>query len=131
MPIDYGKYPPNWKSEIRPRILARSAAKANSRRPHCEFCGARNHAVGYRDSSGKFIEALIKHVNSCGNPPTMRIVLTIAHLDHDPENWQVQDDRLAALRQYCHLKYDAPRKAKERQAKRDAAKSLGLFNTNP
>lgn len=34
------------------------------------------------------------------------IVLTIAHLDHDPENWDVPDDRLAALCQRCHLRYD-------------------------
>jgi hypothetical protein len=32
MPIDYSKYPPNWKSEIRPRIMNR----ANNT---CEFEG--------------------------------------------------------------------------------------------
>ena len=39
MPIDYLKYPPNWKTEIRPAILDR----ANN---CCEVCGVPN---------GKFI----------------------------------------------------------------------------
>ena len=34
MPIDYKKYPKNWKSEIRPSILKR----ANN---CCEFCGVK------------------------------------------------------------------------------------------
>ena len=38
MPINYSKYPPNWKTEIRPRILKR----ANNR---CEFCGIKNYTV--------------------------------------------------------------------------------------
>ncbi len=32
MPIDYSKYPPNWKTEIRPAILKREGNK-------CKFCG--------------------------------------------------------------------------------------------
>ena len=35
MPIDYTKYPPNWKSEIVPRILKRADNK-------CELCGLEN-----------------------------------------------------------------------------------------
>jgi len=50
-----------------------------------------------------------------------------SHLDHDPENWEVQDDRLAALCQYCHLRYDAAEKARKRKAKDEAMKSAGLF----
>jgi heterodisulfide reductase subunit B len=78
MPINYSKYPPNWLTEIRPRILHR----ANNR---CEFCGIENYTV-----------------NSKGT----KVILTIAHLDHDSSNHQVQDDRLAALCQACHLGYD-------------------------
>jgi len=79
MPVDYSRYPPNWKTEIRPRILAR----ANNR---CEVCEAVNHEP-HPDTGSK-------------------VVLTIAHLDRDPENWEVQDDRLQALCQRCHLNYD-------------------------
>jgi 5-methylcytosine-specific restriction endonuclease McrA len=75
MPIDYKKYPPNWKTEIRPRILKRAEHK-------CEFCGIENYAI---------------------NPRGSKVVLTIAHLDHDPENWNVTDDRLKALCQKCHF----------------------------
>lgn len=42
------------------------------------------------------------------------VVLTVAHLDHDEENWKVPDERLAALCQHCHLIYDAEEKARRR-----------------
>lgn len=35
-----------------------------------------------------------------------KIILTIAHLDHDKLNHDVKLDRLKALCQRCHLKYD-------------------------
>ena len=79
MPIDYKLYPPNWKTEIRPRILARAWNK-------CENCGAENYKP---------------------HPITgSRVVLTIMHLDHDPKNHEIRDDRLMAACQRCHLSYD-------------------------
>ena len=36
MAIAYKKYPSNWKTEIRPRILKRADNK-------CEICGVENH----------------------------------------------------------------------------------------
>ena len=89
MPCDYSKYPPNWRTEIRPRILER----ANHR---CEFCGVDNYAP----------------------LPKGKVVLIIAHLDHDETNWGVADERLAALCQRCHLRYDAPEKARRRAEKK-------------
>lgn len=47
----------------------------------------------------------------------VKIVLTIAHLDHDEENNEVSDDRLQALCQRCHLKYDATEKARRKKHK--------------
>ena len=98
MPIDYKKYPPGWKTEIRPRILKRAENK-------CEFCGVFNRTMVLRPARGsvpfKWVE----------------IVLTIAHLDHDEENWDVTDDRLAALCQKCHLSYDAPERMRRRRMK--------------
>lgn len=42
-----------------------------------------------------------------------RIILTVAHLDHQPEN---NDPRnLRAMCQRCHLTYDAPHRAKGRR----------------
>lgn len=106
MPIDYNKYPPNWLSEIRPRILKREKNK-------CKFCQVQNYAVGYRDSFGRFYSLGVS-----GNQEQIRIILTVAHLDHDEENWKVEDGRLAALCQKCHLKYDATEKQKRIKSKR-------------
>lgn len=92
MPIDYSKYPPNW-NEIRERILKRANNK-------CEFCGVDNYSIVQR-----------------GSIP-VKVVLTVAHLDHDEENWDVKDERLAALCQKCHLTYDIPEKKKRRRNKK-------------
>jgi len=124
MPIDYSKYPDNWFTEIRPRILKR----ANNR---CEFpgCGLENGehvwSVKYKGrTSGWFRdydEAMkqpttteIKKGNPVPNPKKVKVVLTIAHLDHDEENKNVSDDRLVAACQLCHLRYDAVEKAKRK-----------------
>ena len=113
MPIEYKKYPPNWKSEIVPRILKREKNR-------CKFCGVKNHSVGYRDSEGKFFE--VDNSMDLEDPSyenkIIGIVLTIAHLDHDEANWNVADDRLAALCQRCHLKYDAPEKRRRMKSKK-------------
>lgn len=93
MPIDYKRYPPNWKTEIRPAILKR----ANN---CCEYCGVQNYSI--RDEK--------------------KIVLTVAHLDHDEENWSVSFDRLAALCQRCHLRYDAKEKARRRKSDKNQLK---------
>lgn len=49
-----------------------------------------------------------------------RIVLTVAHLDHNIENNAT--DNLAALCQKCHLRYDAKHHAKNSKATREAKK---------
>jgi hypothetical protein len=86
MPCDYSKYPPDWK-ERRARILKRAGNR-------CEQCGAMNHEP---------------------HPVTgSRVVLTVAHLDHDPENWEVADERLKALCQKDHLSYDRQARKKLR-----------------
>lgn len=47
-----------------------------------------------------------------------RVVLTVAHLDHTPEN--VGDENLLAMCQACHLRYDAPHHAETRRLVRRA-----------
>jgi len=116
MPIDYSKYPPNWKTEIVPRILDRAGNR-------CEFCGLENYSIVYAVKyyvrhNGRYGYRTIWFRNrkdaereSMGNKIEMkRVVLTIAHLDHDEENWDVSDERLVALCQLCHLRYDAHEK---------------------
>lgn len=124
MPIDYNKYPPNWKTEIRPRILARDGNK-------CKFCRVENGATMYSASAairgidGRYkstaiwfsvlndalrFKGLDKWDGNWHIVKPVKVVLTIMHLDHDAENWDVPDERLAAGCQLCHLRYDANEK---------------------
>jgi hypothetical protein len=50
----------------------------------------RNHGESYTSTSGR-------HVT---------VVLTVAHLDHNPEVWPPDEARLRAMCQGCHLHYD-------------------------
>jgi hypothetical protein len=117
MPIDYKKYPKDWK-EIRKRILKRAKNK-------CEFCGLKNGAVVYRARVNRKIEwfKTLKQLRKAVpqiemfdfyKKYTTKVVLTIAHLDHDETNHEVTDDRLRALCQMCHLRYDVKEKHRRR-----------------
>ena len=119
MPIDYKKYPENWLSEIRPRILQRA-------KNECECCGLPNRSFVYSvkvDSTTLWISRLsdalrVKKLDKLfGNEHLVRrvkVILTIAHLDHDETNMEVSDDRLKAMCQLCHLRYDSEEKKKRR-----------------
>jgi len=115
MPIDYSKYPPNWK-ETRLRILTRAKNK-------CEFCGLKNYSIVYSVSYYIRHNGTYKYRNiwfsrkrdakrEClnGKIKPVHVVLTVAHLDHDETNHNVKDHRLKALCQICHLRYDASEK---------------------
>jgi len=126
MPIDYSKYPKNWKSEIVPRILERANHK-------CEFCSIENKATATSiplkiNDKGRYKikrfwitapsdVARMTPFAQGGDVKEITVVLTIAHLDHDELNHEVSDDRLAALCQYCHLNYDAKEKYRRACAK--------------
>jgi hypothetical protein len=120
MPIDYKKYPDNWLKEIRPRIMLR--ANNTCEQEGCDFKHLEEvWAVRYRgrttgwfrdfdeaNSHPKTIEGKIG--KTIPNPKKVRVILTIAHLDHDELNHEVSDDRLKAMCQLCHLRYDAKEK---------------------
>lgn len=108
MPIDYSLYPPNWLTEIRPAILERAKHR-------CEMCGIPNYSVVYRTTINGCI-AWLREPNSILNKP-IKVVLTIAHLDHDETNHNVTNDRLMAMCQLCHLRYDA----REKQRRKNSA----------
>ncbi len=136
LPENKHLYPSNWKSEIVPQILKRDNYK-------CKKCGVPNHAVGYRDEQGKFNPCGGNIIVDCygqgldypslilldykkakewadfetendemGNKYIV-IVLTIAHLDHNPRN--NSDINLASLCQKCHNSYDAEHRIKTRK----------------
>lgn len=140
MPFDAKKYPRNWKSEIRPQILARAENK-------CEVCGAENGSYGYRSKSGEWYDAIdileicektgldlfeegqpLAHcfqiVDGHPNPtkPT-KIVLTIAHW-HDPDPMNCDLENLRAACQHCHLKHDA--KQHQQNARLTRERKAGL-----
>lgn len=83
------RYPSNWK-EIRASILERA-------RNHCEFCGRKNHTWHFNENTKKMV----------------RVVLTIAHLDHVPEH--CDPSNLRALCQRCHNQYDAKHRAETKK----------------
>lgn len=130
MPCDYKKYPTNWKSEIVPAILSRAGevkdGKKITKEAVCEFCGVINHSYIYRSGSDwEYCKDWLRtKERGAGFYLTRgdgrsKVVLTIAHLDHDAENHSVTYDRLKALCQGCHNKYDAPFRAKNRKEKRE------------
>lgn len=104
MPIDYKEYPSNWKTEIRPAILER----ANN---CCEFCGVENgrliHRYGKKQDEWRYWpEGMESEAWTSDGLKSVKICLTIAHLDHDKLNHDIDLSRLAALCQKCHLQYD-------------------------
>lgn len=103
-PENKKRYPKNWK-QIRASILQRAGNC-------CEFCGVENYSrIEKRDDEGRFL--------GFGG----RVVLTIAHLDHTPEN--CDPSNLKALCQRCHNQYDAKHRA-ETRARTKAAKDKTL-----
>jgi 5-methylcytosine-specific restriction endonuclease McrA len=122
------RYPKNWR-EI-------SAAVRRRNNGCCEWCDAPN---------GALIERLLDqcpdgkiwfehtHTGACLGEPcptgTVRIVLTVAHLDHTPEHCDPAN--LVSLCQRCHNRYDAKHRAAGRKARRERAhhhdqRTLGL-----
>lgn len=123
MPIDYSRYPPHWKTETVPAVLERAGNQ-------CENCGLENgaevHSVPIKiyhngryqirrvwissESDLTRLKPLAYVNNSDCVIKTVRVVLSVAHLDHDEENHAVSSDRLRAWCQSCHLAYDAAEK---------------------
>ncbi|HLF52785.1 hypothetical protein [Flavobacterium sp.] len=102
MSIDYSTYPKNWKTEIRPAILKRDENC-------CKFCGIENGSLIHRFGKGKYDfqmwpEGMLSEAWDIDGKKCTKIVLTIAHLDHDKTNNCYEN--LAALCQKCHLTLD-------------------------
>lgn len=126
MPIDYSKYPPNWKTEIVPAIRKRSGDK-------CECCGLKNKQEVYStkfqikdEKTGRYKfqtvwfsneSDAIRETRHWEGYKKVKVVLTTAHLDHDETNWSVSLDRLKHLCQICHLRYDAIEKHRRTHSK--------------
>lgn len=127
MPINYKLYASNWKTELRPAVLARAAHK-------CECCEVENYAVvRWLDGAYQLYEELRGNEWVEMVPGTYAearelwrdlmsgsafddwkvIVLTVAHLDHDIQHNDLSN--LKALCQRCHLKHDRADNARRRR----------------
>jgi hypothetical protein len=121
-PDNRSRYPDNWMF-IRKTILARAQDR-------CEQCGVPNHAVGYRDQ-GRFVELTdemaIETADCIDGYHVIKIVLTIAHLDHRPENNEPAN--LRALCQRCHLAHDFEQHLKSAwKTRRERLRTADLFD---
>jgi len=78
------RYPADWDTVVRPRILARAGhcCEGSPAYPDCRAANGNRHPI-----TGSVV------------------VLTIAHLDHQPKN--CDDGNLRACCQRCHNTYDA------------------------
>lgn len=115
-PENKSRYPKNWK-EIRAKILERASQK-------CEFCGVKNHAIGVRGYDGEFYEEGTWEADSlfygAEKAKPIKIVLTIMHLNHQPED--NRDENLKAGCQRCHNRYDMPHRIANRKKNRNKNK---------
>jgi hypothetical protein len=89
-PENKARYPKDW-----PKISSRIRKERAEHR--CECTGECGDDHGGRCSA----------LNGHPHPQTLScVVLTVAHLDHTPEN--CGDDNLKAMCQRCHNRYDMP-----------------------
>ena len=124
-PENLRRYPggsPNsreWKA-LRASILERAGNR-------CEQCGVPNRDIGHRSASrnGEWVShndpknaKIAKQLRHLA----IKIILTIAHLDHTPENNDPAN--LKALCQLCHNRYDAAHRAAGRKARKKGAGRL-------
>lgn len=121
MPIrdsEKARYPKNWP-DISRSIRERAGYC-------CEECGVQNYELGGRSPTGKWHKARPLGEKLLGfewpEPGSraicigydlplriMKIVLTVAHLNHQPED--CRPENLKCWCQQCHLRYDAKMKA--------------------
>lgn len=129
------RYPENW-NEIRAMILQRAG-------DCCEGCKVRNGdriTRGIGESAGTYMNrdgyvfdadhgtqlGRVRLSDYEGTGRWISVVLTIAHLDHTPEN--CDPTNLRAWCQRCHLRYDATHHAETaRQTRRAQLNTLDMF----
>lgn len=143
MPIraeNKARYPDDWKAiskrvrdeagqrcewcKVPNGVLIRRGATSDGRHVW-RLCSDSAYMDGFCAKTGETVPNTME--DEVGYGPAVKIVLTVAHLDHTPEN--CAPENLKALCQKCHITYDAPRKAAERKAKNVSGRAIGdLFN---
>lgn len=141
-PENRNRYPKNWP-EISKRIREEAGQK-------CEWCGVKNHSYVFRciyegrecyqtedatlhdANTGELIsdDSEYFELEPTGKDFAVKVILTVAHLDHIPEN--CERDNLRALCQRCHLNYDRHihvRNRRENRLRQERARQPELFKT--
>jgi len=119
-PENRARYPRDWR-ELSERIRHERARNRCECQGECGSshangrCNAPNGAWVLRDETDRAQWSEAKGPQTAG---AVRIVLTVAHLDHVPEN--CADANLLALCQLCHNRLDAPERARRRQERKRA-----------
>lgn len=132
-----------WRTVTRPRILKRAGDR-------CECCRVPNGHIVKRREQGTWYEEtpvlgqgiMRRWLDRLGRPllkPSagvtrkVKIVLTVAHLNHTPGD--DRDENLKAMCQWCHLAYDrfhhAQNAHETRAARKDAARPLLNLESQP
>lgn len=136
-------YGPEWRKVIRPRILARAGNR-------CERCGKPNNQdirqivqpgmrcwwfdlvdgqIILRSSEGATLQSPELWPIDEQRAYTVRVILTVAHLDHDSSN--MADENLAALCQWCHLHHDEDHHRETRAVRKDTTRPLLFAPSEP
>lgn len=108
MPIRRDAYPPDWEAISRRIRLDRAGGRCECTRQ----CGRATPA--HLGEDGRCVRR-----NGDLTPAGRPVVLTTAHLNHDPAD--TRDEVLAALCQACHLALDGHQHAQTRARTRAAA----------
>jgi hypothetical protein len=102
-------YPKNWNEISRDIRFNRAQGK-------CEICGVVNYS---------YINRLTRDICLPDEESAIRIILTVAHLDHDPAN--CDSENLKAMCQKCHNNYDiSHRKHTRNESKNKNQLCLGI-----
>ena len=115
-PENRSRYPANW-AEISERIRFERAQGRCECRGEC----GHEHVHVAEDWIGTWTNNRCKAIYDLPHPVTgSRVVLTVAHLDHTPEN--SADGNLRAMCQRCHLAYDQ----EEHQRSREETRKINM-----
>lgn len=117
-------YPPDWPE------LARELKAAAGWRCACEGECGRDHGGRCGEVHGQAATWRAQRQLVAGRVP--RVVLTVAHLDHRPDNCDPRN--LRVLCQDCHLRHDRPEHARRRRetwAERRRARELAERQARP
>lgn len=123
-PENRARYPADWR-DISDRIRFERAGG----RCECDGrCGHDHCAENALEGVSDVGRCAARH--SHAHPITdSTVVLTVAHLDHDPEN--CPDDNLMAMCQRCHLAYDAEHHAQSRYYEQRCSGTDDMFGDEP